>query len=864
MTNEDRTVRKKEQSRRVLAKRSSCWHYDAPAKANMLQLIRAVIDLCRVNWPVFVTGDWNCPDICWQSFSSPADKIQDLLVEFACDFGFTQLVTEPTRGANILDLVLANEPLLICDVRTKCPIGKSDHDAVYFCMVDDSDNSEGRCSSTDNHDDNNNVTTVYVWDEADYDSISAHLLSVDWHEMLANNLTVDSLWSAFTETLQSAIDLYVPTRTVRATNQRKKKPHVNYPRNIRRAIARKRCLWRQHKINPQDAALRDNYRNAHHECRQLTREFEIKREREVVDANNIGKFYRFVNSRLACKSGVGTLLNSNKEHVTADGEKAKLLNEFFASVGVKDNGVPLNTAREVPDSVNLDTVQFTPEAITQAIRRIKPKSSPGPDGFPPSLIRNVASSLAYPLSMIYQSFMSVGKVPEQWKKATVIPIFKGGLASEPSNYRPISLTSIFSKIMERVITVRLLSYCKQHGLISKQQHGFMNKRSTVSNLLDCLDDWTCALMNRDSVVVAYIDFQKAFDSVCHAKLFSRLSALGISGDLLDWLKSFLSNRTQCTRVGRSMSDPIGISSGVIQGSCLGPILFLLFVNSITKLFESGVKCVLFADDVKLYTVVKSVNDFANLQHGLDSVSAWSKEYQLPISIKKCSVIVIGSNNATVPVNIDGQNIKYVTEVRDLGVIVDPTLKFNIHINRIVAKAKSRSCLIRKCFISRNPELLMRAFTVYVRPLIEYACCIWSPYYCYAIDKVESVQRRFTKFLPGLTGLDYPSRLAKLNLRSLEYRRLEQDLTLCYKILFGLIDVDSSKYFTLRQADCASTRGNPYKLLCSNCHTDLRYNFFSERVVAIWNSLSPSIVSFNNLIAFKSTLKNINLRIFTRH
>jgi hypothetical protein len=235
------------------------------------------------------------------------------------------------------------------------------------------------------------------------------------------------------------------------------------------------------------------------------REFEIKREREVVDANNIGRFYRFVNSRHACKSGVGTLLNSNKEHVTVDGEKAKLLNEFFASVGVKDNGVPLNTAREVQDSVNLDTVQFTPEAITQAIRRIKPKSSPGPDGFPPSLIRNVASSLAYPLSMIYQYFMSVGKVPEQWKKATVIPIFKGGLASEPSNYRPISLTSIFSKIMERVITVRLLSYCKQHELINKQQHGFMNKRSTVSNLLDCLEDWTCALMNRDSVFMFLLD-----------------------------------------------------------------------------------------------------------------------------------------------------------------------------------------------------------------------------------------------------------------------------------------------------------------------------------------------------------------------
>jgi hypothetical protein len=226
-------------------------------------------------------------------------------------------------------------------------------------------------------------------------------------------------------------------------------------------------------------------------------------------------------------------LDSNKEPVTDDSSKAKLLNEFFASVGVADNGKPLTLDREVPDNVSIDTIKFTPEAVKRAMNKIKPKSSSGPDGFPPLLVKKISRSLAYPLSAIYTSFMSVGKVPQEWKRAFVTPIFKGGLASDPSNYRPVSLTSIFSKIMERVVVVELLSYCRKHGLISRQQHGFLSKRSTVTNLLECTNDWTFALMNHRSVITAYIDFKKAFDSVCHAKLFTRLESLGICGSLLE-------------------------------------------------------------------------------------------------------------------------------------------------------------------------------------------------------------------------------------------------------------------------------------------------------------------------------------------
>jgi len=176
--------------------------------------------------------------------------------------------------------------------------------------------------------------------------------------------------------------------------------------------------------------------------------------------------------------------------------------------------------------------------------------------------------------VLFNNSMSVGKLPTEWKKSYCHPIAKCDLASEPSNYRPISLTSVTRKIMERVIVQHLLRYLYQNGLISHQQHGFLRRRSTTTNLLESLNDWTLTLDGKDGVTVAYIDFAKAFDSVSHQKLCHKLLGYGISGDMLTWIENFLSERTQCTRVNGSLSSSRQLLSGVIQGSCLGPILFV--------------------------------------------------------------------------------------------------------------------------------------------------------------------------------------------------------------------------------------------------------------------------------------------------
>jgi Reverse transcriptase (RNA-dependent DNA polymerase) len=233
---------------------------------------------------------------------------------------------------------------------------------------------------------------------------------------------------------------------------------------------------------------------------------------------------------------------------------------------------------------------------------------------------------------MFDSFMSVGRIPYEWRRAVVTPIYKGGLAADVSNYRPISLTCVACKIMEKVITRRILCYLHKHCIKSQEQYGFLCGRSTTLNLLDALSDWTLAINNKHSIAVAYIDYTKAFDTVSSVKLCHKLKANRITSNLLLWIKGFLIGRTQQTRVSSALSEITALTSGVIQGSCLGPLLFVLYINDIVGVFSNSITCKLYADDVKMYTVVKTDIDCQRLQQALDKLQEWSDRRQLKMYV----------------------------------------------------------------------------------------------------------------------------------------------------------------------------------------------------------------------------------------
>jgi len=307
---------------------------------------------------------------------------------------------------------------------------------------------------------------------------------------------------------------------------------------------------------------------------------------------------------------------------------------------------------------------------------------------------------------------------------------------------------------------------------------------------------------------------------------------------------------------KSLSGSSSVLSGVPQGSVLGPLLFVIFINDICNSVCDNISIKLFVDDVKLYIAFCDTSSPKQLQTAIDSIIKWSNACQLTVSPTKCAVLSIGKRITMYDYTINSTVIPRVNNFSDLGVIIDSSLTFEPHITSICNKARQRAALILKCFTSRKPKLLTRVFTTFVRPTLEYASCVWSPCNSHFINMIESVQRNFTKKLSGMKNLSYSDRLSVLAIDSLEKRRLKSDLCMYYKILNAHIDLNVKDYFLFARTTC--TRGHNFKLVKPICCTNFHLNQFGIRCVNVWNALSSNIVNASSVQVFKRLISTANL------
>ena len=314
-------------------------------------------------------------------------------------------------------------------------------------------------------------------------------------------------------------------------------------------------------------------------------------------------------------------------------EAATTLNDYFTSVFNVESSGPLP---EFPDLVGTDGVlsHLVISKIDVQSKLLFPGKSPGPDSIYPRILKYCAHAFALPLTFLLNKSLEEGTIPKAWKDADVVPIHKKGLKTNPGNYRPISLTSIFSKILEKFIKEEISHHMTNNELLNNAQYGFWSKRFCVLQLLEAMKEWTKSLDDGLQVDVIYLEFKKVFDSAPHNRLLKKLSAYGIREQILVWLDDFLKGRRRRVQIGCSNSDWSDTLSGVPQGSVLGPMLFLIYINDLPDTLFSCIK--LFADDTKLFRVVSTQQNRQALQNDLQRNMDWSEEWELAFNSDKCS------------------------------------------------------------------------------------------------------------------------------------------------------------------------------------------------------------------------------------
>lgn len=385
----------------------------------------------------------------------------------------------------------------------------------------------------------------------------------------------------------------------------------------------------------------------------------------------------------------------------------------------------------------------------------------------------------------------MGLFPESWKVAHVIPIHKDDDKTQCQNYRPISILSCFSKIFESIIYDVI--YPHVQPLISIKQHGFVKKKSTLTNLLEYKNYLCRAFAKNTQVDSIYTDFSKAFDKVNHALLYVKLQSMGIHGSLLRWVESYLSNRSQLVALKGEVSEPVIVTSGVPQGSHLGPLLFNIFINDLVT--QLVCPCLLYADDLKIYSSIIEPSDTLALQQDLDTISQWCSSNLMFLNVKKCFIVTFTRKTNKIVFNykINNQSLMRRSSAKDLGVIFDEKLSFREHYDFICNKAsRLLGFLLRVTKHFKKPQSLIYLFNMLVRSTLEYGAIVWSPFYAVHTNHIESVQAKFLRVLSFRQGLyrklsSYRVRLSHFNMMSLEERRKRSDLIFLHKLVNSLID-----------------------------------------------------------------------------
>ena len=687
----------------------------------------------------------------------------------------------------------------------------------------------------------------YLYAKADYDSMAE---KIDWKGEFSSK-TINNAWNFFRDKVLEVSDRYTPKKISEKVNVRNHgwtQPHWQMLKKKHQLYRR----WRRTKTEED----RKMYTRASNQVNWMCKKAVRRLEKDIASGvkENPKAFWSYVKTKITARESIGSLIKSDGTTTETDIEKSQVLQDFFISVFTREDLQNMPTPPEIDLELALTIFAVVPSDVFEFLRNLKPNKSQGPDGLHPRLLQRLAGVLDVPLTLLFKLSLKKGELPLDWKSANVMPIFKKGNKQESRNYRPVSLTCVVCKIFECMVRKHIIKHLSTNEMLSAHQHCFVTGHSCTTHLLEVLNDWTHILEEGDNIDAIYMDFMKAFDSVPHYRLLQKVEAFGIQVETLGWIKAFLVGRRQRVVVKGQRSEWSSVLSGIPQGSVLGPLLFLIYINDLPDFIESRIK--LFADDTKLYARCDTYEDSQKLQDDLIKIQEWSDTWQLRFHPEKCTVLKIGRFPSSYDYRMKNGNestiLKESKVERDLGVLVDSKLTFEDHISHVISRSNRLLGVIRRSFANMDTDTFKLLYIGLVRSVLEYGQAAWSPYRIGEQKRLESVQRRATKMVPSLKNLPYETRLRYLKLPSLAHRRKRGDMIDVYKYLHGLYTNQTNLLHLCKEN---RTRGHTLKLEKTFSHLDIRKFFFSNRVVDTWNSLSEEVVNAPSVNAFKNKLDN---------
>ena len=825
---------------------------------------------------LMITGDFNLPNINWETCSvlpthgAENSESANQLLNFMNKHFLTQVVKSPTRKDNILDIVMVNNDRIISHVSTS-ETRLSDHNLVSVKLTyNPSDPITHPLPDIEKH-----SFRAVDFHSCDFEVINSKLQEINWEDLQALCDNEDDQDGSMFLSLFNLTVLQIFLANAPPKPQGKDVLKNKFSRNRRvlnrkrrQLSARLRALQTHSPSSPKIGRIKLELSTIHIKIRDSHVDQVEARESEAVKVvkSNPRYFFSYAKRFAKSKSSIGPLKTEDGSLTQDCKEMADILQRQYMSVfsDPKSEKKKMPTS-DSPYNCKLTDVDFTCDDVKDAIKEIDINAACSPDDIPAKILHKCCDQLAQPIWRIWKNSLESGIIPPDLKMQYISPIFKKGDKAKAANYRPISLTSHIIKIFERILRKNIILYLETNNIITDTQHGFRSGRSCFTQLLDHMENIFQNLQDNKEVDVIYLDYAKAFDKVDHEILLAKLEKLGINGKLLQWIRDFLSNnRFQTVLINGKRSFLASVLSGVPQGSVLGPLLFLVYINDLVEAIQQS-KISSFADDTKISRAIEYCKDLALLQSDLDQVIKWSIENNMDLHEDKFEVISYKINSSSslkeLPFSYclhtyetsDGNDIAPSPLVKDLGVNLTPDCKWTTHINIIANNAKKMASWVLGTFKDRSKFIMTLLFKSMVRSRLEYCSALWNPHKVQDIQTIEAIQRSFTSRISGCEHMNYWERLKYLDLPSLQRRRERYIIINTWKILLKKSPNDINMIFYHSDRLGIRAKVPPLAKNCPLAVRTLCENSFSVKAARLWNLLPKTINTIEDLDVFKAAL-----------